>query len=129
ARRWNLLSDASSNAAIRSLERISVTATPGYSCRPPARRGGPHPRCSGADYAPQASVNRLGNEREVNPRWQQTNSPGETSAGGLSRSPLAGDQDSPDRSRLSPARGVTGQAASFSQPSTCWACVLGGKIG
>ncbi len=27
-RRWNLLSDASSSAAIRSLERISVTAYP-----------------------------------------------------------------------------------------------------
>ena len=28
ARRWNLLSDASSSAAIRSLDRVSVTASP-----------------------------------------------------------------------------------------------------
>ena len=40
ARRWNLLSDASSSAAIKSLARISVTASPRRSCRLPVPAAG-----------------------------------------------------------------------------------------
>ena len=41
ARRWNLLSDASSSAAIKSSDRISATALPTAPAACLAPRGGP----------------------------------------------------------------------------------------